>query len=330
MAMKTFEHPPRTTGRSKQLVAAVLWSLALEGPVIDKPGGHAADILLKRLQALGYDMSINALNRIINALGDREHSAADTYPYDYITRDVGKGKRTFEISLKVNPKEVPFPPNPFKRFPQFQAVNELPPPPEIVESPAPEQEETFARQRMFDGDMAAPPPEPAPLPVAELAIEPEPMFRPEDLATTGFASNGVSAALEPYVPAEATVRNNGDHGDEDDLFPADLFAESGLAERSSMELISKAIATLSEAMTAHANEQIVTAAGDVQRQIDERLGEYRLLRDRCERAENKLAGVVANYRRVVELARKQRGDIISLQKENQDLRLRAAGKKVSV
>lgn len=322
--MKTFQHPPKLPLDSKKRCAAILWDLHLRGPVED-PRGAAITVFADRLADIGWDMPQASIKRIVDGLGDRGGQHGDMYPYNYIAREIN-GKRTLSISLIVDPNKVPFPPNPFQSRPAF-----IPVPTgrsgkgkrERFSDPGPAEPEegegeTFARQRQFEDVVAAV--EPAPV-----AAEPEPEEEPEeeyvqDLDT--IITETPTVTLEPFR-AEPTVRTNGmdqDGVDQDELelgdLPADLLTDFEDAHpRSAMDMVSAAISLLSDAMAAHAGEQMHLAADMLDRHIDARLGEHRVLQEKLERTEGKLRHTVTQYERVVEIARTQRKQLIALQKE---------------
>jgi hypothetical protein len=322
--VEQFVHPPKTTSRSKEQMAAVLWELHLHGPVKDS-SGQAAAKLLKRLEDVGYSMSINGVNRIVNVLDKSDRLAKESsYPYHYINRVVN-GRRTMLIELIVDPREVPFPPNPFKEQPRFESKAAKEEEKPTMNAPPPtDAPETFARQGLFESfakpqrvqpkaQEPEPDPEPerepAPEPVAELApIETEVVHEPE----------GDAFVLEPYE-FETTVRTNGstERQVDDDLFtlPEDLL--SGLDDpdnRRSTELIAKAIGLLSDAMAAVQTEQIDLVTVGIGQEIDRRFGEYQALQDRLRQREDQLRHVVGQYERVVELARTLRKRNAALEK----------------
>lgn len=325
--MKTFHHPPKLPDESKRRCAAILWNLHLQGPVED-PAGAAVEKLRDRLAEVGWTMPKVTVGRIVDGLGNRGGQYGDMYPYHYIDREIG-GKRTFSIRLIVDPEKVAFPPNPFKSWPAFHQV------PtkggkskrESFADPGPASEaegETFARQRQFEMVSAGteevpPPPPPPPAPVVA-AEEPGVVEDPEDIITELDQTVG---ALEPYR-ADAEVRSNGaDHVTDDDEFeltdlPADLLADLDLREdqpQTAMDMVSAAISLLSDAMAVHAGEQMHLAADVLDRHIDARLGEYRVLQDRLAAAEAKLQHAVTQYGKVVAVAREQRKQLIALQRE---------------
>jgi hypothetical protein len=324
--VKTFQHPPKLPEESKKRCAAILWNLHLQGPVVD-PKGAAVEALRDRLAEVGWSMPKVSVGRIVDGLGDRKGQHGDMYPYNYIAREIS-GKRTLSIQLIVDPDKVPFPPNPFGNWPAFHSVPTRKKKERFTDpGPAPEAEgETFARQRQFDEIVAAEPTPPgvraAPVDVAET----EPSEDELDVITD--IPDPTLGTLEPYR-AEPTVRTNGaDEGDEFDLvdLPEDLLTGLGdepVASRSAMDMVSAAIGLLSDAMAAHAGEQVQLAADTLDRHIDARLGEYRVLQERLERSEDKLRHTVGQYERVVAIAREQRKQLIALQRELARLRPKA-------
>jgi hypothetical protein len=319
--VKTFQHPPKLPEDSKKRCAAILWNLHLQGPVED-PKGAAVEAFRDRLAEVGWSMPKVSVGRIVDGLGDRAGQYGDMYPYNYIAREIS-GKRTLSIKLIVDPERVPFPPNPFANWPAFHPVPAGKKKKERFSDPGPAEEEgeTFARQRQFEDVVAAVDPAPAdPAPVAE--AEPPEEIELEEITDIPDATVGT---LEPYR-AEPTVRTNGaDQGDEFELIdlPEDLLTdidEESPGSRSAMDMVSAAINLLSDAMAAHAGEQAHLAADMLDRHIDARLGEYRVLQERLDRSEAKLRHTVAQYERVVEIARGQRKQLIALQRELARLR----------
>jgi hypothetical protein len=315
-----FTHPSGIPADSKKRAEAILWDLHLRGPVVDK-SGRASQAFTERLAKVGWSMSTNSVNRIVNGLGDRGGRHGDLYPYNYIAREVN-GKRTLSIKLIVDPDKVPFPPNPFNVGPAFHPVPSGRSKPKS--EPAAEEGETFARQQQFVAarhlEELTPPPTAPPVVVEEEPVE-EPVA--EELVEPELAMG----ELEPYR-SEAEVRTNG-AGSEPDEFelvdlPEDLLTEvEDDRPRSAMNMVSAAISLLSDAMAAHAGEQVNLAADMLDRHIDARLGEYRVLQERLERSEGKLRHTVAQYERVVEIARTQRKQLIALQRELARLRPKA-------
>jgi hypothetical protein len=328
--VKTFEHPAKIPHESRKRAAAILWNLHLQGPVED-PKGAAIEMLRDRLAEVGWSMPKVSVGRIVDGFGDRGGQYGDIYPYNYIAREIS-GKRTLSIKLIVDPERVPFPPNPFGNWPAFHPVpvgrkkkGERERFSDPGPAPAVESEETFARQRQFDEVVAAvePPAPPAPVtPVVVADPEPEEIDELDEITDIPDATVGT---LEPYR-AEPTVRTNGaDQGDDFELvdLPADLLTdieEESSQPRSAMDMVSAAISLLSDAMAAHAGEQMHLAADTLDRHIDARLGEYRVLQERLERSEGKLRHTVAQYERVVEIARAQRKQLVALQRELARLR----------
>jgi hypothetical protein len=308
--METFQHPPKLPAESKKRCAAILWDLHLRGPVED-PDGAAIGKFADRLAEIGWDMPQATIIRIVNGLGDRGGQYGDMYPYNYISREIN-GKRTLRISLIVNPDEVPFPPNPFQSRPAFHPVpthkgaNKGKRERFADPGPTETEGETFARHRQFD-DVTAPI-EPPALVKAEPEPEPEPMGETDTITTIG--------TLEPFVVERAA----GTNGDQDDFgladLPGDLLTDlDDEPPRTAMDMVSAAIGLLSDAMAAHAGEQVHLAGDMLDRHIDARLGEYRVLQERLEQTEGKLRHTVAQYEKVVEIARTQRKQLIALQKE---------------
>jgi hypothetical protein len=301
--LKRFTHP-NVPADSKRRAEALLWNLHLEGPVVDS-SGRAVQKLADRLAKVGWVMSVVTVNRLVNGLGDRGGRHGDLYQYNYIAREVS-GKMTKRIELIVDPTQVPFPPNPFKNLPVFRsaAVTKSKPVP-------PDEGETFARQRQFETPEPVAPSEPEPeLVELELELELPESVEPEaEPATVG--------TLEPYHPEEKAHTNGADQGDLELMdLPDDLLVDTNeVRPRTAMDMVSAAISMLSDAMAAHAGEQMHLATDTLDRHIDERLGEYRLLQDRLERTEGKLRHTVTQYEKVVGIARKQRQQIIALQKE---------------
>lgn len=330
---KKFIHPPQLPEKSKRRAEAILWDLYLQGPVED-PSGQATNKFADRLKQVGWPMSTNTVNRIVNGFGDRGGNEGDLYPYVYIHRELS-GKRTLKIELIVDPDQVAFPDNPFedepaatpapaaatapKGPPVFLGTASLGPRKPRQPEPVDDTGETFARQRQFEN--AAPQPEPEP--EAELEAEPEVAVEPEPEPEPAIV-DVPSVDLEPYR-SDATVRTNGTGAHEDDIdldnlddlgLPDDLFAGNGSEPpRSSMDMVAAAISILSDAMAAHAGEQMRFATDVLDQHIDERLGEYRILQDRLGRVEGKLRHTVTQYEKVVTLARRQRQQIVALQKE---------------
>lgn len=338
--MKPFQHPPKLPAESKTRCAAILWNLHLQGPVED-PDGAAVETLMRRLADVGWAMPKVTVGRIVDGLGNRGGRHSDMYPYHYIDREVG-GKRTFSIRLIVDPEKVPFPPNPFKNWPAFHQVptkggKSKRGPKEAFADPGPaldppEEGETFARQRQFESVVAAAEPVPVP-PVAPEEVEPDPELveTPDDTITDlDPIELDPVGSLEPYR-AEAEVRTNGadnaPHDDEFDLgdLPADLLADLGEDRpRTAMDMVSAAISLLSDAMAAHAGEQMHLATDVLDRHIDTRLGEYRVLLDRVDATEGKLRHTVAQYEKVVTIARAQRKQLVALQRELARLRSKSS------
>lgn len=310
--MKTFQHPPKLPAESKKRCAAILWDLHLRGPVED-PDGTAINKFVDRLAEAGWHMPPVAVSRIVDGLGNRGGQHSELYPYNYISREIN-GKRTLKISLIVDPDEVPFPPNPFQSRPAFHPVPTLrgsKAKRERVADPVNTDEgETFARQRQFDDVAAVIEP---PTPVADEPPVPE---QPEVIDDFDGPTTEVGT-LEPFH-VESTVQSNGVDQDEFDLtdLPDDLLTDlEDAPARTAMDMVSAAISLLSEAMAVHAGEQMHLAADTLDRHIDARLGEYRVLQERQEQTEVKLRHTVAQYERVVELARTQRKQLIALQKQ---------------
>lgn len=307
--MKAFEHPPRTTTLSKKQMAAMLWLLYLNGPV-DDPTGGAARKLLARLRTAGYPMSINTLNRLVNSMCEtRRESKTSDYPYTYVER-IMNGKRSTRIALIVDPREVPFPDNPFKDNPRFKSAAGDERPTEKATPPVPvpaEPPETYARQAVFEQFTAPPPPPVQPGAEVEPEVETEPEPARELVPSTG--------TLERYeLPTE--VRVNGD----EDLFelPNDLLQDlDDIGGRRSTDLVTQAISLLGEALGAIGTEQLDLVTLGIGQQIDERLSEYRLVQDRADRAEGQLRHVLGQYEKVVDMAR-------GLRKENALLKRRLA------
>lgn len=324
---KKFTHPPKLPGESKRRAEVILWDLYLRGPVED-PSGHAMDLFKKRLAKIGWPMSTHTVNRIVDGFGDRDGQHSDLYPHNYIARDIN-GKRTYKVALIVDPEKVAFPDNPFEDE-EPQTAEKAPKGPPVFlgtgtlapRKPRPQNDdagETFARQRQFEGDI----PEPAP----ELELEPEPELvdeideiETEPIETAPFEPEPVAGALEPYRNG-TSVRTNGtdplpdDEIDLDDLgdLPEDLL--EGQRPQTAMDMVAAAISLLSDSMAAHASEQTHLATDVLDRHIDERLGEYRLLQDRLARTEAKLRHTITQYEKAVGIARKQRQQLIAMKKE---------------
>lgn len=256
-----------------------------------------------------------------------------------------------EVAFPDNPFENTYPdvasPEPRKAPERTPAVSDTKGPPVFLgtatlapRKPRKEEHdagETFARQRQFEG--AAPEPEPETVDVGPVQVEPEPEIvaepnddvivldevepepdQPEEIEDIPEVELG---ALEPYRN-DTTVRTNGAvPQDEDELnlddlgeLPDDLFADlNGSRPQTAMEMVSAAISLLADAQAAHAGEQMHLATDVLDRHIDERLGEYRLLQDRLSRMEAKLRHTVGQYEKVVGIARTQRKQIIALQRE---------------
>jgi hypothetical protein len=147
--VKEFEYPPRTFKSVKDDVAVVLWTLYLDGPFEDR-SGRATGKLLEAIKRRGNNMSVNSLNKILIGLGDDKVDGSDRYPYVYIRRETN-GKQTRKIELLVDPKEVPFPPNPFHVRPSYSSQSA---PRNRRQLPADDGPETFARQAQFDEVLA--------------------------------------------------------------------------------------------------------------------------------------------------------------------------------
>lgn len=304
--MKPFVHPPKTPELAKRQVEALLWNLHIQGPV-DDPKGSAVKMLLDRMEDSGFPMTISGINRIVNSFADTGRKAGvSPYGYTYIKRTMN-GKRTYCIELIVDPRKVPFPPNPFKDRPRFKPANlKSKPEPEPETTPAPasaEAEETFARQAQFDGVAPS---------TNGTAIKEEPVVEvAEPEAEEGVDEVGEVGELEPYVlPVQARNGVNGD-ADEFDLGD-DVLSEFGdVGERSSTELVAAAIGMLSDALAKAADERM---AG-IGEQIDVRLGEYRILQTRANDLEGKLRHVLAQQQRLVEIARNLRRENESLKRQ---------------
>lgn len=317
--MKRFQHPTSVFSGSRRNCEAILWLLRLEGPIVD-PNGHARQVMLSRLEDVGYKMSINTLNRFLVDLGpEPKHDRA--YPYHYIdivnTRTgvySAKSKRTYEVKLCVNAEKVPFPPNPFEAKPGFIGKNGPKPATKPTPTPPVEDEgETFARQAQFEGVALEPAPQPAKQqPISELVFDPGPEpdlelpeLEPEVLETTGL--------LTPYVAEPAAVNGNGTFSAETDLFGEiadDLLLPSMSYERpkDSTAMISAAIGLLSDALAARAQEGGASTA-DVDRQINARLTEYRILQGELDQAKGQLRHVIGKYEKLITLARQQQNEI---------------------
>jgi hypothetical protein len=314
--LRKFKHPADIPAESKRRAEAILWNLHLEGPVVDR-SGRAVQKLIERLAAVGWEMPPSTINRIVAGLGNRGGVHGDLYPYHYIDRDV-RGKRTHRIELCVDPDVVVFPPNPFKNGPVTET-------PEAPAEPLVE-EETFARQRQFEE-------QDTPDPVATEAMEePEPEEVADEVESTELpvepdGTADVSAGtLEPYR-SDIAVRTNGSDHEDDDYdpieLPEDLLAELNGVPHTAMDMVSAAINLLSGAMAAHAGEQMRLASDVIDRQLDERFGEYRVLRDRLARTEGNLRHAVGQYEKVVGVARQQRKQLVALQRELARLRATA-------
>ncbi len=294
--MRKFEYPPQTFKKSKVNLAAILWSLHLQGPVEDPRTGLATQVLLDRLSELGVDMPASTLNRFLTALGpiDATDPKTSEFPYEYIERET-RGKRTYHIALCVDPTKVPFPPNPFKE--RNLAPPAAEPEPDLGDEDGDDEEETFARQALFDPQ----PPEPE---------EPDPeLLAPLE---TAAVPGPYEAAVAPYVPEEP--RSNGNNYELLDL-PDDLLAPlPSDAPQNAMGLVSDAISLLTTAMAAYAEEQQHGIVDRLENLIDGRLGQFRLLQVQQSQTEAKLRHVLANYQKVVDIARAQRREIERLRR----------------
>lgn len=341
--MKRFELPPQTFAKTKERIAAILWSLHLDGGVYDRTTGLAVGRFHKRLEDRGYPMSINTLTSLLNSLSDADVQSERNLPYDYIKREV-RGKRTYSIELTVDPTKVPFPSNP------FQTETDTPP----LATGGERRPETFARQRQFDqlnkpaaapapapepalrpeqkqrprirdhraGNGAperfTPPPEPelvlpgpfpAPEPAPEPKPEPGPIPEPEPQPASASGQDASGGAV--VVADQASSNGLGELGDLDSLFelPDDLAALLQPASSSATDMLDAALALLLRVKTAQASEERQFTPADIDRHIDGRLGEFRKLTERNDALERRLAEVLGRYDQVVKLARRLQHEI---------------------
>lgn len=319
-----FEFPPKTFSETKRQVAAILWTLYLDGPFEHKSGG-ASGLLRDALIRRRVRISPGNLNLILNKM---DHPGA---PYGNLIRRTINGKRTMAISLRVDPDRNPFPKNPFPHdsTAKFQRTNQ----PEAVEvddgEEEPEMEETFSRQALLSDNNGA------------VDDETEGDVDDDIMARLRRASDAAPAAEETIIEdlaedLEHVVEQLAGHRVDETIgaiermptTPVSTPTVTGVLDDlaigvhpqtmagSSAELLTSAIGLISQAMTQRIAEDAARQQQDgfnVAQLVDERMAAYVALVDRNAKLEEGLRRSLTREQELVGLVRTLQATIEQLQ-----------------
>lgn len=314
-AKTEFVYPPKIQNITKKQTAQMLWCLALDGPFEDQQSGLAARAFKKALNARGVYIKDAAFNRILLGLSNLD----DYFVYNYIER-VMSGKRTYRISLEVDPDKVPFPESPFKPVSTFTPANAVP----LAETNG----ETYARQGVFEGETE--PEEEAVDEVVDTA-EAEELPEAETVDTSPEDGDTIDpgVTLEPYEPPAAVNRNGDQIADDTAIDLGQLTSLSDLlagTEATTVgSLIAKAMSVLSDAIALDTRQQAAGTDESIMRRIDQRFGAYVLMQDDLERERAITARLKHMHEELVGLVKQRDRLILAQQAKIAELERQRAG-----
>lgn len=313
MPVAEFEFPPKTYADRKRNVAQVLWTIHLDGPFEDG-SGRATAKLLEALRKRRVLISPAVLNNILNDLD----GAAALYGH-LVTRQI-KGKRTNEISLRVNPYKVPFPKNPWPAEVRatFKPSGSAPVDTETGEGDEgfSDLEETFTRQALVSQtngngggegegeDMLArlkriSAAEDADEPVEEEVVE-------EDVVDEPVVEEPVVSAELDTIEPRRTTADPISIPDVNTILDDLGIGGTPVTTGSSGQLLNSAIGLITQAMTIRIEEDAARRDqdhGDIERRIDERMSTYVALIERNAALESKLRQSMTRERELIDLVR---------------------------